>query len=68
MDTLKYSGTVVSVCLVGKTEEEANEILRQIYNHKNSIRVCPCIKKKGNPWVRESLRFLDAIFDNEVSH
>lgn len=54
--------------MIGKSEEEVNEILRQVYNHKESIRICPCIRKKGNPWVRESLRFLNATFDNEVSH
>jgi hypothetical protein len=68
MDTLKYSGTVLHICLVGKSEDEANEILRQIYNHKDSIRICPCIRKKGNPWIRETLKFIGAVFDNEVSH
>jgi hypothetical protein len=69
MDTLKYSETVLTICFAGMGRPEANDALRQVYLHKDKIRVCPCVmKSKAHVWLRESLQNLGAIVNNETSH
>ena len=65
MDLLGYSETNLDVCLRNKTRREVNDILRQVYRHPTRIRICPCVT---SPWVRETLRFLGAVYSNEPSH
>jgi hypothetical protein len=65
MDLLGYSETKLDVCLKDKSRREVNDILRQIYIHPDRIRICPCVE---SIWVRETLRFLGAVYSNEPSH
>ncbi len=65
MDLLRYADTVLDVCLAGKTKRETHDILRQIAVYPKRIRICPCVQ---DPWIRQSLTFLDAQFNNEPSH
>jgi hypothetical protein len=65
MDLLKYSETVLHVCLTEKSRREVHDILRQVYLVPDRIRICPCLK---DPWVRKTLKFLNAVYDNEPSH
>lgn len=65
MDLLGYADTVLDVCLVGKSRREIHDIVRQIFVHRNRIRVCPCVT---DPWVRKTLEFLGAQYSNEPSH
>ena len=65
MDLLGYADTVLDVCLAGKSKREIHDVLRQIYVHRNRIRVCPCCQ---DPWVRKTLEFLGAQINNEPSH
>lgn len=64
MDLLKYSDTVLHVCLGGKDKRVIHDILRQIYVVRTKIRVCPCVT---DVWVRKTLEFLNAVYDNEPS-
>jgi len=73
MDLLRYSDTVLTVCFKDKSRREINDILRQLYSYRDRMRVCPCIKDTTppteiSPWVRETLTFLGAQFNNEPSH
>jgi hypothetical protein len=61
---LKYADTHVVVCLSNKTKRQVHDILRAIYVYGNRIRVCPCV---SDPWVRQSLTFLNAQVNNEPS-
>ena len=65
MDLLRYSETVLDVCLAGKTRRETHDIFRQIFTYPDRIRICPCVT---DPWVRKTLEFLDARYSNEPSH
>jgi hypothetical protein len=65
MDLLRYSDTVLTVCLKDKTRRETHDILRQIYEFPTRIHVCPCAT---TVWTRETLRFLGAYINNEPSH
>jgi hypothetical protein len=65
MDLLRYSETQLDICLKDKTRREIHDILRQIYIHPNRIRICPCVKEG---WIRKSLTFLGAVYNNEPSH
>lgn len=65
MDTLRYSDTVLHVCLKDKTRREIHDILRQVFLVPQRIRVCPCTT---DPWVRKTLEFLGTLYDNEPSH
>lgn len=65
MDLLRYSETVLDVCLAGKSRREINDILRQLLIHPDRIRICPC--ERPSPWVRKTLEFLDARYSNEPS-
>lgn len=66
MDLLRYSETKLEVCLKDKSRREVNDILRQMYLHPDRIRVCPC--GGFSPWLRETLKFLGAVYSNEPSH
>lgn len=66
MDLLKYSETVLEVCLAKKSKREIHDILRQIYVHPTRILICPCWPP--SPWVRHTLAFLGARYSNEPSH
>lgn len=69
MDLLRYSDTKLDICLKDKSRREINDILRQIYVHRSQIRICPCVNtldKHG--WIRKTLEFLNAEFNNEPSH
>jgi glutaredoxin 2 len=65
MDLLRYSDTNLDICLKDKSRREINDILRQVYRYPNRIRICPCVTSS---WVRETLRFLGAVYSNEPSH
>jgi len=65
MDLLRYSETVLDVCLKDKSKREINDVMRQVYVYPTRIRICPCIQ---DPWVRKTLGFLNAQFNNEPSH
>ena len=69
MDLLRYSDTTLEVCFKEKERREINDILRQIYNYPDRIRICPCVKSTQNSvWIRKTLEFLDAKYSNEPSH
>ncbi len=65
MDLLGYSETVLHICLQGKTREEVNNVLRQVYVFPQKVRICPC--GGLSPWTRKTLAFLGAVYDNEPS-
>ena len=65
MDLLRYSDTVTTFCLKDKSRRDIHDILRQLYVHKDRIRICPCCQ---DPWVRKTLEFLGAQMNNEPSH
>ncbi len=65
MDTLRYSDTILHMCLKDKTRREIHDILRQVFLVPQRIRICPCVT---DPWVRKTLEFLNAVYDNEPSH
>ena len=65
MDLLGYSETVLHVCLHGKTREEVNNTIRQVFVFPQKIRICPC--GGLSPWTRKTLAFLGAVYDNEPS-
>ena len=65
MDLLGYSETVLHVCLHGKTRQEINNILRQVFVFPKKIHICPC--GGLSPWTRKTLTFLGAVYDNEPS-
>ena len=65
MDLLRYSDTVLTLCFKDKTRQEIHDSLRQIFVYRDRIRVCPCVT---DPWVRQSLAFLNAQLNNEPSH
>jgi hypothetical protein len=65
MDLLRYSDTVLDVCLAGKSKRDIHDILRQIFVYPTRVRLCPCVT---DPWVRKTLSFLDAQYSNEPSH
>jgi hypothetical protein len=65
MDLLRYSDTILTVCLQDKPRREIHDILRQVFIHSSRIRICPCVK---DPWVRKTLEFLGAQYSNESSH
>lgn len=65
MDLLGYSDTVLHVCLYGKERRAIHDILRQVYVFPNKVRICPC--GELSPWVRKTLAFLGAVYDNEPS-
>ena len=65
MDLLRYSDTVLHVCLRDKGRREIHDILRHIAVYPNRLRICPCVT---DPWVRKTLAFLGALLDNEPSH
>jgi hypothetical protein len=65
MDTLKYADTLLVLCFAGMSRRDSHDALRQIYNYRDRIRVCPCVT---DVWIRESLTILGAVFDNEPSH
>jgi hypothetical protein len=67
MDTLKYADTRLNVCFAGMGRREIHDALRQLYNYRDRMRVCPCAVKI-QPWLRETLQILGAIVDNEPSH
>ena len=62
MDLLRYSDTVLHVCLKGKSRREIDDIFRQIYVVPNRVRICPCVK---DIWIRKTLEFLGAQYSNE---
>ena len=69
MDLLRYSDTTLEVCFKEKERREINDILRQIYNYPDRIRICPCVKNnQSSIWIRKTLEFLDAKYSNESSH
>lgn len=63
-DLLRYSQTRLDVCTHGWTRRQMHDLVRQVLNYPQRIRVCPCIE---DPWVRETLRFLGGTFNNESS-
>lgn len=63
-DLLRYSETRLDVCTRGWTRRQVHDLVRQVLNHRDRIRVCPCLE---DPWARETLRFLGAVFNNEPS-
>jgi hypothetical protein len=65
MDLLRYPETILTVCFKDKTRQEIYDNLRLISVYRDRVRVCPCVKE---PWVRQSLVFLDAQLNNEPSH
>lgn len=66
MDLLRYSDTVLDICLAGKTRREIHDILRQVYVYPERVRICSCVE---DPWVRKTLEFLGAhLHKNESSH
>ncbi len=65
MDLLRYSQTVLDICLKDKSKRETHDILRQIAVYPTRIRICPCVE---DPWIRQSLAFLGAQLNNEPSH
>jgi hypothetical protein len=65
MDLLRYSDTVLDICLAGKSRREIHDIVRQVFVYPTRIRICPCVT---DPWVRKTLNFLDAQYSNEPSH
>ena len=65
MDLLRYSDTVLSLCLKDKPRREVNDILRQMLLHPDRIRVCPCIK---DVWIRKTLEFLGAVYSLSLIH
>jgi hypothetical protein len=65
MDLLGYADTVIHVCLAEKSKREIHDILRQAFVVPHKIRICPCVT---DPWVRKTLGFLNAVYDNEPSH
>lgn len=65
MDLLRYSDTVLKVCLKDKPRREVHDLLRQIAVYPTRVRVCPCV---SDPWIRKTLAFLGARLDNEPSH
>ena len=65
MDLLRYADTKLDVCLRDKNRREIHDLLRQIYVHRDRIRVCPCVQ---DAWVRKILEFLGAQVNNEPSH
>ena len=64
MDLLGYSDTVLHVCLHGKTRQATHDILRQVFVFPQKVRICPCVT---DVWVRKTLAFLGAVYDNEPS-
>ena len=65
MDTLRYSDTILHICLKDKTRREVHDILRQVFLVSQRIRICPCV---NDVWTRKTLEFLNAVYDNEPSH
>jgi hypothetical protein len=65
MDLLRYSDTILDVCLAGKSRREIHDIMRQVFVYPTRIRICPCVT---DAWVRKTLGFLDAQYSNEPSH
>jgi hypothetical protein len=66
-DLMKYRDVVQTVCLKSLTRRQCNDILRQIHVYPERIHICPCVSD-SEPWLRETLRFLGAILNNEPSH
>ena len=65
MDTLRYSDTILHICLRNKTRREVHDILRQVFLVPQRVRICPCV---SDVWTRKILEFLNAVYDNEPSH
>ena len=65
MDLLGYSDTVLHVCLAGKDRRAVHDVLRQVFVFPQKVRICPC--GDLSPWVRKTLTFLGAVYDNEPS-
>lgn len=65
MDLLRYSETVLTICVKDKTRREIHDILRQVFLVPTRIRLCPCIT---DVWVRKTFLNLGGQFNNEPSH
>jgi hypothetical protein len=65
MDLLRYSTTMLEVCLKEKSRREIHDILRHVFVHPTRIRICPCVT---DPWIRKTLEFLGGQYSNESSH
>ena len=65
MDLLRYSDTVLTICLRDKSRREIHDVLRAILMYPSRIRVCPCVE---DAWIRKTLEFLGAQLHNEPSH
>lgn len=63
-DLLRYSETRLDVCTQGWARRQLHDLVRQVLNYPARIRICPCLE---DPWVRETLCFLGAVFNNESS-
>jgi|LauGreDrversion4_2_1035121.scaffolds.fasta_scaffold369448_2 hypothetical protein len=55
MDLLKYSDTVLTLCLKDKTPREIHNIVRSVAVYPNRLRICDC---SVPPWTRQTLSFL----------
>ena len=68
MDLLRYSETVLEVCLKDKPRRELQDLFRQIYLHKARVRVCPCVLETTDVWLWKVLQFLRPNYSNELTH
>jgi hypothetical protein len=66
-DLVKYRDVVQTVCLKNLTRRQCHDAIRVAYVYTERIRICPCVPE-NDPWLRETLRFLGAVVDNEPSH
>lgn len=65
MDLLRYSETVLTICVKDKSRREIHDILRQVFLVPTRIRLCPCVT---DVWVRKTFLNLGGQFNNEPSH
>lgn len=65
MDLLRYSETVLTICVKDKPRREIHDILRQVFLVPTRIRLCPCVT---DVWVRKTFLNLGGQFNNEPSH
>lgn len=65
MDLLRYSETVLTICVKDKSRREIHDILRQVFLVPTRIRLCPCVT---DVWVRKTFLNLGGQFNNESSH
>ena len=66
-DLVKYRDVVQTICLKNLTRRQCHDVVRLAYVYVDRIQICPCVLE-SQPWLRESLRFLGAVVNNESSH